>query len=584
MRPPPIGRDTPTPSTQMTDDTPSPLTQSHDSERELSSSCGRTTASPRELSPTRPALIIPLLTVEQPSPTRHYPTGLMFAGSPPPQRASIGETSFHFPNKQQQKRLLKEFEKPASLDLATTPPMITVTCNMSEAESDAESVSPATRPSNQSLAPPGPSTMCYLSPFSICTRGDRTTSESNLSSSGYSSMASPGPSRCGSNNPLCPSEMEDPGPGSGPTNLHTHRRPSPLLKTNPNTSSNSSVNNNNNQQKGHCRGRSDSETLSDDPLLESNDEGISTDHLEERIEEGELKSAKELEVFLKNEALENEKMLVAPVIQTSNFVQQKIVKKCSSVEKCLDRLSIPAIVPTKMSLQLPSIVIQTDTSPACDKVLSPVSSRSESPLSDRTTGVGRFSPYFYCRHKEQLPFTDSDGLYDFPSSDCVHQNSSGNTKTNTSNSAQTHRKSTGRRRERKNSRSNTGSKTPSPTKSQLPHSLQNLLDVPGKDVYFRTPAPRKLSPKRRSRSQQPVSSSSSSESLNSAREVTVRLSTDAKSPQNAESPIWSKQEWTAEASGEETGEVKYRNIFYKYKVTDLHCLDVIFLFALVNFV
>lgn len=55
--------------------------------------------------------------------------------------------------------------------------------------------------------------MCYLSPFSMCTRGDRAPSESNLSSSGYSSMASPGPSRCGSNNPLFPSEMDDAGTG-----------------------------------------------------------------------------------------------------------------------------------------------------------------------------------------------------------------------------------------------------------------------------------------------------------------------------------------------------------------------------------
>lgn len=56
--------------------------------------------------------------------------------------------------------------------------------------------------------------MCYLSPFSICAREDRAPSESNLSSSGYSSMASPGPSRCGSNNPLYPSgDIDDNDPG-----------------------------------------------------------------------------------------------------------------------------------------------------------------------------------------------------------------------------------------------------------------------------------------------------------------------------------------------------------------------------------
>lgn len=441
---------------------------------------------------------------------------------------------------------------------------------MSEAESDADSVSPATRAPRQSLAPPGPSTMCYLSPFSICTRGDRTISDSNLSSSGYSSMASPGPSRCGSNNPLCPSEMED--PGSGPMSLHpalAHRRPSPLLKTNSNPSPGTSVTSNQNEQKRHCRGRSDSETLSDDPLLESNDEGISTDHLEERIEDVDLKSAKELEVFLKNEMIDSNKTTL-PVLLVPSLVPTKCITKCD--EKGLDRLMIPASV-AKMSLQLPSIVIQSDSSTICDKLLSPVSSRSESPLSDRTTGVARFSPHFYGRHKDQLPFTDSDGLYDFPSSDCVHQNSGGSSnKINMVLTAQPHRKSNGRRRERKIARNNTGSKTPSPTKAQLPHSMQNLLDVPGKDVYFRTPAPRKLSPKRRSRSQQPVSSSSSSESINSAREVTIRLSPESKSPQAAEGSAgpWPKQEWAAEASGEETGEVKYIFILDHFFTKDDH--------------
>lgn len=31
--------------------------------------------------------------------------------------------------------------------------------------------------------------------------------------------------------------------------------------------------------------------------------------------------------------------------------------------------------------------------------------------------MGRFSPLFYGKKDQQLPFTDSDGLYDFPSSD-----------------------------------------------------------------------------------------------------------------------------------------------------------------------
>lgn len=33
------------------------------------------------------------------------------------------------------------------------------------------------------------------------------------------------------------------------------------------------------------------------------------------------------------------------------------------------------------------------------------------------TGMNIFSPQFYNRKEQMLPFTDSDGLYDFPSSD-----------------------------------------------------------------------------------------------------------------------------------------------------------------------
>lgn len=49
-------------------------------------------------------LVIPTLTVEQASPTKTHHPMVILPGSPPPQRASIGETSFMFPNKQQQKR------------------------------------------------------------------------------------------------------------------------------------------------------------------------------------------------------------------------------------------------------------------------------------------------------------------------------------------------------------------------------------------------------------------------------------------------------------------------------------------------
>lgn len=364
--------------------------------------------------------------------------------------------------------------------------------------------------------------MTYLSPFSVVTRGDHTASESNLSSSGYSSMASPGPSRCGSSNPLCPSEMEDPGSGPGSANLHSSlRRTSPLLKT-----TNASDCGDNKEEQGR-RGRSDSETLSDDPLLESNDEGIGTDHLDEKIEDGEVKSAKELEVYIVRETEAVKGQLDLPLL---------VPAISSSVEE-YDRLMPPASLVSK-SLQLPSIVVQCDSAPF-EKYLSPVSSRSESPLSDRTTGMGRFSPQFYGKSKDFLPFTDSDGLYDFPSSE----------KMNIASTTQQHRKSTGRKREKKGR----GTKSPSPTKTTNSYHL----DIPTKECYYRVNTPRKLSPKRRARNQKPVGSSSSSDSLSND----VKASSSSPSPETirwSPSMDWpdGKTHRSPEASGEETGDVR----------------------------
>lgn len=167
------------------------------------------------------------------------------------------------------------------------------------------------------------------------------------------------------------------------------------------------------------RSRSDSETLSDDALLESNDEGIGTDHIEEKMEEGEIRSAKDLEIYIGNnsELAESGK---------SNGVVPENAEP----------------VVTMAQLQLPLIVIQSDGT-TTDKGISPVSSRSESPLSERTMSMGRFSPLFYGKKDQQLPFTDSDGLYDFPSSDGKGYSSA----------THHHKKSSTKRRDRKSSRS-----------------------------------------------------------------------------------------------------------------------------------
>lgn len=268
-------------------------------------------------------------------------------------------------------------------------------------------------------------------------RGERAPSESNLSSSGYSSMASPGPSRCGSSNPLCPSEMEDPGPGGGPSCFQSRRRT--LTKTNSGPAGSSE------DSKERRRGRSDSETLSDDPLLESNDEGIGTD---ERVDDI-PSSAKELENLV---ALKESLEVPQTTVCSPSGVTKCAIVRCISVERGLDE---------KVSLKPPTLLSD------CSRPLSPVSSRSESPLSDKT-GLGRFSPQFYGR---QLPFTDSDGLYDFPSSECIK----GTNNKLGSNS----QKKVGRRRDRRTTRtaSHEVAGTTKSTLPHMPHSMHNLLEV-----------------------------------------------------------------------------------------------------------
>lgn len=354
----------------------------------------------REVARRPTDLIIPELVVQTPSPVRERHPVMIFPGSPPPQRASIGETSELAPSKQQ-KRLLMQFEKPGSLDFPFVPPMITITANISEAESDVDFLSPAPLMPNKLQALQVPS-MSYLSPFSICTQA-RAPSEGNLSSSGYFSSSgyssmSPGPSRCGSNSKLCSTEIDA-------VNMMNTRRHQSILKK----AEEADINLPRNEGE-EFRKRSDSETLSDETLLESNDEGIGTDHLDEKIEEGKIRSARDLEVFIGKELLEHGKKI----------------------------MNTEDVVPMSQ-LQLPTIVIQSES--GFDKP-SPMSSRSESPLSDRNNSHGMYSPLFFGKKDQQLPFTDSDGLYDFPSSD-----GKGGAHSSTQS-----RKSTGKRRERRSSK------------------------------------------------------------------------------------------------------------------------------------
>ncbi|XP_066250843.1 uncharacterized protein [Euwallacea similis] len=482
----------------------------------------------KEPHPIPPPLIIPTLMIQTPSPT-HKPPTILIPGSPPPHRSypHHQDTVFQFPpTAKSGRRMFKDFEKPTSLDLPSAPPLITITCNMSEAESDIEPISPAIKMPGHHGGPAGG--MSYLSPFSMAHRAEQHTSESNLSSSGYSSMASPGPSRCGSSNPLCPSEMEDQGPPGAGHGCLRRQSLTPVLRPNTDSGGGDMKTNQGNQR----RGRSDSETLSDDPLLESNDEGIGTDHIDEKIDEGEVKSAKELEVFMSDS--DTKTLLLDLPVPAALTIPR--VAKCVSVESSIDRLLSPLTI-SKNSLQLPSIIVQLDSTTG-EKYLSPMSSRSESPLSDRTTGMGRFSPLFYGKNKDLLPFTDSDGLYDFPSSDKVNV------------TTVTQHKKVGRKREKRAARC---CKTPSPTKQHQNATWLNHLDVPNiKDAFYKVPPPRKLSPKRRLARTQVVSSSSSSDSVVSAREV-IKHSTSSPSPDTVRwsSPInWIDQKHSR-SSGED---------------------------------
>lgn len=72
----------------------------------------------REFGAQRPTeLVIPELIIQTPSPVKERHPIMIFPGSPPPQRASIGETSEYAPNKQQ-KRLMMQFEKPGGKSLS----------------------------------------------------------------------------------------------------------------------------------------------------------------------------------------------------------------------------------------------------------------------------------------------------------------------------------------------------------------------------------------------------------------------------------------------------------------------------------
>lgn len=390
-------------------------------------------------------LTIPMLIIQQPTPVSS--PSIEYPGSPPPHK-----------EKPPSRMMLKDMEKPISLDLPAPPPVITVTCM-----SDSDTESATTKNGTDSSKNGGG--MCYLSPFSMCSRADRIASESNLSSSGYSS----GPSRCNSNTRLCSLDgSEEP----------TRPRLSPLIHT----------------PQIKEPGTMDSETT----FSENEDEGFdteTTDHTAGPLLEG------------------NDSKTTGGMIRGKHYWGGLGgTGGCSELETETPRpLSAGGLEldsthgrhhPQQQSL--PSIKVQQypstlhlSTDMLQDK--SPVSSRSESPLSDKT--VFRFSPMFYGR------VTESDSIYDFTSSDCAAI-----------------KKRTGKKRERKKRHyAFSGGLSPCATPVSETINLtcgdgngsnSLLLDVPGRNNKKKSRS--KPNTRRRSRSQQTVlpSSSSSTDSLN----------------------------------------------------------------------
>ncbi|XP_026811687.1 uncharacterized protein LOC113552887 isoform X1 [Rhopalosiphum maidis] len=380
---------------------------------------------PTEL-PTAQAkqLTIPTLVIQQPTPINS--PSMEFPGSPPPHK-----------ERPLNRKMLKDMEKPISLDLPAPPPVITVTCM---SDSDTESVT--TKNGTDSSKNGGG--MCYLSPFSMCSRADRIASESNLSSSGYSS----GPSRCNSNTRLCPLDC-----GEEP------RRISPLIHT------------------PEIR-EMDSETT----FSENDDEGFDTETAEPKTDHHHYRNT-ELEAETQKSGLTTTSLKV----YTSGSEPEALGRHPQQQQQPVPSITVQ---------QYPS-TLHLSTDMLYEK--SPVSSRSESPLSDKT--VFRFSPMFYGR------ITDSDSIYDFTSSDCAMK------------------KRTGKKRERKRRHFGGGGSiiggsactTPSETLAYSNSAL--LLDVPGRNDRKKSRS--KPNTRRRSRSQQTIvpSSSSSTDSLNDTTKV-----------------------------------------------------------------
>lgn len=271
-------------------------------------------------------------------------------GSPPVRKHPVDMTisPIQQPDNQTAKevprRVLKESVS-SSLDLTNPPPMITVTANFSEVESDSDAgtLGRGGMLNNQSK-------MCYLSPFACygAVRPEMAASESNLSSSGYSSMASPGPASPSSSSKNLHSCILEEGMGgyalySRKSNRASKDRPRIVLSPSFESSTDD-------QAVGPIEPVEHESTVE----YESNDEAGDFFPFNEKIENGELKSAKELEDFLTNvqmldkECITDKKMDSFARVQKSKSLDSKLVGQRKNNFKVIAHVSL--VVPSRVKL------------------------------------------------------------------------------------------------------------------------------------------------------------------------------------------------------------------------------------------
>ncbi|XP_059350348.1 uncharacterized protein LOC130692880 isoform X2 [Daphnia carinata] len=392
-------------------------------------------------------------------------------GSPPLRRlpvdAMVTDRSINDKSIGIRRNFKDTLDKSSSLDLPHPPPIITITTNFSEVESDSDAgMLGKGGTSNQK--------MCYLSPF-VCygeSRPDIATSESNLSSSGYSSMASPGISPACSSKTLCIwKEEEDMVTFSRTHGGRRDRRlfhrallspslesSSPPLDSPPETPS-AVLRSLHRSNVNRLIYPQDSETADDpianlfvapaadepSPACESHDEGIDVFHVcgktADKSDQDSLLDSKFLSLIQVHKSISLDSKLVGQ--RRNNLKGDSLDTKLLSLQPG----GMPPIV--LQSLQLPepsSLWTCSGNFGSTDETrvkVSPVSSRSESPLSDvRSAGLGRFSTKFYGMSRIDMLHTDSDGLYDYPSSETILPPSSIHRR---------HTRKCDRRRERKSS-------------------------------------------------------------------------------------------------------------------------------------